>query len=150
MGRPETRELIDDFRELPAHSIVREARAAGRRRGEVRWRWTVTGQVAAWALYVLELGPESGRMHLEHIGGSQILALVASRPRFGGLRWWFSCPGCGRRVARLYQALSGGPFQCRHCRNLTYASRRRSGLLERLALKAERLNELAGPHAGEG
>jgi hypothetical protein len=28
--------------------------------------------------------------------------LVASRPRFGGQRWWFVCPRENRRVRKLY------------------------------------------------
>jgi hypothetical protein len=36
------------------------------------------------------------------------LRLVTTRPRFGGVRWWFVCPlsargvPCGRRVGKLY------------------------------------------------
>jgi hypothetical protein len=46
---------------------------------------------------------------------------------FGGSRPWFVCPGrvngvaCGRRVAKLY--LRHRYFLCRHCHDLTYASR---------------------------
>jgi hypothetical protein len=39
---------------------------------------------------------------------------------FGGRRPWFVCPRCSRRVAILYSP--GGPFLCRLCRNLAYAS----------------------------
>jgi hypothetical protein len=39
---------------------------------------------------------------------------------FGGRRPWFVCPGCGRRAALLYRAV--GPFLCRLCRDLAYAS----------------------------
>ena len=44
----------------------------------------------------------------------------------GGRRPWFRCDGyyrgqyCGRRVALLYSG--GGPFACRHCQRLVYAS----------------------------
>jgi hypothetical protein len=44
----------------------------------------------------------------------------------GGRRPWFRCDAyyrgryCGRRVALLYSG--GGPFACRHCRRLAYAS----------------------------
>ena len=38
---------------------------------------------------------------------------------YGGERWWFRCPSCGRRCRILY----GGPeFTCRVCRDLTYRS----------------------------
>ena len=41
---------------------------------------------------------------------------------YGGKRPWFSCPGCGRRVAKLY--LERRYFLCRHCSNLAYSSQR--------------------------
>jgi hypothetical protein len=39
---------------------------------------------------------------------------------YGGLRPWFICMTCGRRVAKIY--LGGKYFACRHCLDLTYRS----------------------------
>jgi hypothetical protein len=39
---------------------------------------------------------------------------------YGGLRPWFICGNCGRRVAKLYSG--GKEFACRHCLDLTYTS----------------------------
>jgi hypothetical protein len=56
------------------------------------------------------------------------LRLVTTRPRFGGLRWWFVCPlvvadcPCGRRVGKLYLPPGGRYFGCRRCYRLTYTS----------------------------
>jgi hypothetical protein len=56
------------------------------------------------------------------------LRLATTRPRFGGLRWWFVCPlvvngrPCGRRVAKLYLPPGGRYYACRHCNRLTYTS----------------------------
>lgn len=56
------------------------------------------------------------------------IQLVTTRPRFGGLRWWFICPlvihgkPCARRVGKLYLPPGGRYFGCRHCYNLTYTS----------------------------
>jgi hypothetical protein len=56
------------------------------------------------------------------------VGLVATRPRFGGLRWWFICPlsvngqECDRRVRKLYLPPGGRYFGCRHCHELTYTS----------------------------
>jgi hypothetical protein len=56
------------------------------------------------------------------------IRLVTTRPRFGGLRWWFLCPlgvngrTCGRRVGKLYLPPGGRYFGCRHCYDLTYTS----------------------------
>ncbi len=49
---------------------------------------------------------------------------LANTPcHFGGLRWWFACPSCGRRVGILYLPSGGRLFRCRHCYDLTYQSR---------------------------
>jgi hypothetical protein len=56
------------------------------------------------------------------------VGLATTRPRFGGLRWWFVCPlapsgnACGRRVGKLYLPPGGRYFGCRHCHDLTYTS----------------------------
>jgi hypothetical protein len=54
--------------------------------------------------------------------------LTTTRPRFGGLRWWFVCPllvsgrPCRRRVGKLYLPPRARYFGCRHCYDLTYTS----------------------------
>ena len=77
------------------------------------------------------------------------VCLTTTRPRFGGLRWWFVCPltkagrPCTRRVGKLYLPPGGHYFGCRHCHDLTYESvqqhdkrvdalRRNPALLERI------------------
>ena len=56
------------------------------------------------------------------------IRLETTRPRFGGLRWWFICPlvingaSCGRRVGKLYLPTGSRYFGCRHCHELTYRS----------------------------
>jgi len=54
--------------------------------------------------------------------------LTATRPHFGGLRWWFRCPlvrggrPCGRRVGKLHMPPGSRNFGCRQCHGLTYTS----------------------------
>ena len=54
------------------------------------------------------------------------VSLVTTPCNFGGLRYWFGCPSCGRRVAVLYLAPGDVYFRCRHCNNLSYHSRNES------------------------
>ncbi|HYQ83126.1 MAG TPA: hypothetical protein VEP28_03795, partial [Rubrobacter sp.] len=67
------------------------------------------------------------RQGLEH-RVEEVLRLQTTRPNFGGLRWWFSCPRmldgeeCGRRVGKHYRPPGGRYFACRHCLELTYVS----------------------------
>lgn len=52
-----------------------------------------------------------------------------TRPQFGGVRRWFTCPlsvndeACGRRVGKLYLLPPGARyFGCRRCHDLVYSS----------------------------
>ena len=62
----------------------------------------------------------------------EVVPLQATRPNFGGVRWWFSCPRtvdgemCGRRVGKLYRTLEGQHFACRQCLDLTHESCQKS------------------------
>lgn len=59
------------------------------------------------------------------------IPLTTTPCRYGGKRYWFICPMskngvyCGKRVGTLYK--DGDLFACRHCYELTYASRNASG-----------------------
>lgn len=53
---------------------------------------------------------------------------------FGGLRWWFICPGddCESRAAKLYFKAGSDYFLCRECHGLTYKSCQESHRYDRL------------------
>lgn len=54
------------------------------------------------------------------------IQLAQTRCYFGGLRYWFLCPHCGRRSGKLYRRPTGKIFLCRICNDLTYESRNES------------------------
>ncbi|MHC4068562.1 MAG: hypothetical protein ACYS18_07675 [Planctomycetota bacterium] len=56
------------------------------------------------------------------------VSLVTTPCNFGGVRYWFACLSCGRRVAVLYLAPGDVYFRCRHCNNLSYNSRNRCSI----------------------
>lgn len=66
----------------------------------------------------------------------QEIPLQQSIPNYGGIRWWFLCPKCRRRVSRLYKPSAVYCFFCRHCHNLTYESAQTSGSKRWNAFKA--------------
>jgi hypothetical protein len=64
---------------------------------------------------------------------------------FGGLRPFFVCK-CGRKVLQLF-APRGYSWRCRHCYNLSYATRQ-VGLRYRLIRKAQKVRERLGGDLG--
>lgn len=52
--------------------------------------------------------------------------LVTTPTPWGALRWWFTCPDCGRRCGCIYKPPGGHVFTCRQCANLTYRSSQES------------------------
>ena len=71
------------------------------------------------------------------------IALATTQPYFGGVRWWFRCPGNGGRAAKLFLPLGGDIFASRRHYRLGYQSSRESPA-DRLARKARKLNLTLG------
>jgi hypothetical protein len=82
------------------------------------------------------------------------ILLQTSRPNYGGLRWWFTCPlggvgsPCNRRVGKVYLPPGARYFGCRHCHGLVY--RRETDPLEHadrfLAVQRMRMERLEARH----
>lgn len=80
-----------------------------------------TQETSGWIRlqYTFKSGPNEGRKI------DYKIPLVTTRPHFGGLRWWFVCPGqhCGgRRVGKIYLPYGQLYYLCRHCHDLVYRS----------------------------
>jgi hypothetical protein len=71
------------------------------------------------------------------------IALVTTRPHFGGVRWWFISPRTNTRAAKLFLPLGGDVFADRRYYGLEYQSQRET-LEDRLARKARKLNRALG------
>lgn len=72
--------------------------------------------------------------------------LIETPCHFGGSRRWLGCPGCGRRVGKVYlptNLYSGGVrvqrWRCRHCHKLTYEQRRSRNLYWALEYRVDRI-----------
>ena len=90
--------------------------------------------------------------------------LQTTRPRLGGLRWWFTCPlsiadrPCRRRCGILYAPPKARYFGCRTCHDLTYQSCQESGcydpalrrLSARTGIPPRELKRIMKGQAGEG
>jgi hypothetical protein len=103
------------------------------------WRWTYhSGRRFAinYEVDTVDLSSASVRLWYswirtatkQHESADYRVRLATTRPRFGGLRWWFVCPlvvngrPCGRRVGKLYMPPDARYFGCRRCHDLTYRS----------------------------
>lgn len=105
--------------------------------GSLTWSNTATGEKTASVSWTREPAGEDGvRLRLRYAVGrgdrrreaDEPVLLSPTRPPFGGLRWWFTCPlvvngrPCGRRAGKLYLPPGGLYFGCRVCHRLTYRS----------------------------
>ena len=79
------------------------------------------------------------------------IPVTTTRPNYGGLRYWFNCPRCGKRVAVLYCA---GYCVCRHCIGAKYQTQHLQPLdrkFKRIAELRERLGWYGGiAHGTQG
>lgn len=104
------------------------------------WTNTGTGEKTGSISYALQRGQEGdpeGTLYMtlnyqlgkEKIPVAEPIKLEATRPNFGGVRYWFTCPlivngrPCNRRAGRLHLISGCQYFGCRNCLNLTYTSR---------------------------
>lgn len=107
------------------------------------WQWT-GNKLASLNLTVCADGvtltyrlqePDGNWKSLEYL-----VRLTQTVCNFGGLRTWWLCPHCGRRVAVLY---GGSRYACRQCYDLTYKSTRTTPDLKHFA-RANKVRELLG------
>lgn len=123
-----------DINKLVRDGLIMRDYAAG----SLRWQNTHTGEETASIGFILEpLGEDGLTMRLHYTRTKRngekenlnySIVLQATRPNYGGRRYWFTCPltvngwPCRRRVGKLYLPPGGKYFGCRHCYNLTYKS----------------------------
>jgi len=58
------------------------------------------------------------------------ITLLTSRVNFGGVRYWFKCPLCDKRVGVLYIHPVSQKVGCRVCLGLQYRKARYKGMAE--------------------
>jgi hypothetical protein len=130
---------VEDCKSIDANRWMREGILKSGVRSIGGWRWVYhSGKENSISYDVDTLDPARPVVRLsysltraemkERDSLDYRVQLTTTRPRFGGLRWWFICPlivggrACNRRVGKLYLPPGGRYFGCRHCYNLTYTS----------------------------
>jgi len=108
---------VDRCLVLDVNVLARQGRA-----GQLNWRDQRTGE----RLLAMRYRADGRRVMLACVEWSEAIGLTTTRLVSGGLRWWFECPRCGRRMGRLYVPPGERVFACRLCHNLTYLASQRT------------------------
>jgi len=120
-GRPRSRDAVEDYISLSLPMLLRSDQLFD----------VSGGRYVGWAdrsgrtllQLTIEMNPSpSPFFFIPELG--QTLILQSTAPHFGGIRWWFCCPGpeCGQHRASLYYSPGANRFLCRVCLGLTYRS----------------------------
>jgi hypothetical protein len=63
-----------------------------------------------------------------------VTGLLTSKTGFGGIRYWFKCPSCYKRVGTLFMHAISQKLACRVCLGLEYRKRKYKGMVENSSL----------------
>ena len=109
---------------------VIEAHAVARHREQTQTFWTITTEPgeARWLAITATVEPArtGSRMRLQWHDRTQHIPLQTTRLPWGALRWWCTCPSCGRRCCKVYLPSLEDTFACRICHDLRYLSAQRA------------------------
>lgn len=131
-GRRGWRPVVEDGLKLSVYYFARKGLLKGAG-GTLSWNKAATKErvasISYWSNYD---GTEVTLKYTKAIGGERhevedSIELTTTESNFGGVRYWWVCPGCCRRCAMLYTASGRIYFRCRECYNLTYQSSNDSG-----------------------
>jgi hypothetical protein len=142
--RGSKKDTVEDCRHIDANRWMREGilKVGIHQHGGWNWCDATTGELKSsigYEVCTLDSAAPWLRLHYNFTeSGMKVdyrVGLATTRPRFGGLRWWFRCPlsGCDRRVGKLHLPPGGRYFGCRHCYDLTYTSSQESRKYDGLA-----------------
>jgi hypothetical protein len=117
-------------------------------------QWRREGEEESFAAIGISttLNESEGRYRLTYTMGSGESVevhglLLSTRPKYGGLRWWFGCPFCSRKCAMLHLPPGSKRFACRTCHRLRYTSQSETNS-DRLLRRARKLYRRAGSSTG--
>jgi hypothetical protein len=122
---------VEESLTLDINKLVRDEHicAGAWRRGVLVWTRVRDGEEIASIGYEADLSDSacaSIRVRYRSTGRTRDyrIALEATRPNFGGKRWWFICPLTGQRAAKLHLPPNAGMFASRSAYGLGYQIQR--------------------------
>jgi ribosomal protein L37AE/L43A len=104
------------------------------------WRWIRWPQAKKWAvvlrgestsdpmIFVREFRHSEPPDYCKEFG----ISLASTQQRLGGVRWWFVCSECNRRMVKLYRPQGASNWACRDCHELTYGAAQGATDFERI------------------
>lgn len=110
--------------------------------GSISWMWARSGsmyctiELIFWGGFAL-LSVAMDRFEPRRFR----IPLVTTSCNYGGVRHWFSCPGCGQRCAKIY--FHASLALCRQCHGLGYRSQL-TAQFDRPRLAAQRIRRSLG------
>ncbi|MFU0841007.1 MAG: hypothetical protein ACFWTZ_00045 [Burkholderia sp.] len=139
------RETVEDCRGLGIRNVKRGWRGLSSGRRET-FRWTRKGKPYGAA----DVFVKDGTLHISYLWSkpgnedwnlTDCAVAIDKQPcHFGGERWWFICPRCGRRTSVLFISEKVG---CRCCMGLTYRSAK-ADRIERFSIHMNRIKRRLG------
>lgn len=160
-GRQGGRPTVDEGLPLDINRLLRDGQILPGRWVQGALRWTVVGtdrEVASLGYEADLVDPSAAWMRLRYAVGEgearrafdYRVALTATRPPRGGLRWWFLCPASGRRCAKLHRPPGGDLFASRQAWRLGYASQRLAPLERAMRTAQDRAARIRRRLGGTG
>lgn len=130
-----TKTPVEDCRTLCVNRLAKDGMLRAGAKGVSVWSNLFTGKRIASVGLVVSTSGDNRTLHVFYrVNDSEDvlipIRLQTTRPNYGGVRWWFTCPlivagvPCNRRVGTLH--LYGRYFGCRTCYDLTYRSCQRT------------------------
>ena len=146
--RWDKKDTVDGYLALTAHKLA--GACDPERPGWQGWQWRIGDKQTA-SIHI-EVTPNLGgvRLHYNYQGQPVTPYLVrweTTTPRYGGRRYWWLCPSCGRRCATIY---GGRLFLCRVCHNLTYETAQSGDPETTIDRRMRAVRRRLGAHTGPG
>ncbi|MEF9993665.1 MAG: hypothetical protein RSA22_05545 [Acinetobacter sp.] len=121
-----THAKVEDCLSLDSRSMAKAAVFENGKQGRWIWSNTSTGEETATIGYQYH----NSQLKLSYAVNGQPYNYginVETTPcNYGGVRYWFNCTDCHKRVAKLY--LRSSFFLCRKCQKLNYATQQENKL----------------------
>lgn len=149
-GRRSSRPFAGEMFELPIGRIVQSgvlAEGIARGTGSLDWFETALCALSGVRFDVERRSPTDAQLLLSYDvrAGERVSLSVALRgaPQpFGGMRWRYTCPDCGRACRSLFRPIRGfmARFACRRCQGVRYQSQS-LGRADRLQYRAAKIRQ---------